>query len=547
MKKGLLKNRRWVKQGKLVPLMLIFAVSFMCFIETTVLNYAYAKNKYQRSKLTRDETDIRADKRKIILATGEDKIVDLDFEPHENSSLAVHIGNPKMLVVQKIKIGEKGTQLVFKPLSAGRTNVTIRDPNGEVKVIFDVRITGSSLLKTKAELYFLLKDIEGLDIKIVGSRIIFDGEVLVPSDYGRIINVLTDETYKGYVTNLVILSPLSLQVLAKRIQKDITNIGTGVNVTTRVVNGKIFLEGTVDSFDQARRAELLATQYLPDLKPADPLVKDETVQRMAGRSMIINLIVVNPPPAKKQEKLVRVTVHFVELAKDYNKVFGFKWEPGFTADPSISIGKTADGTGGASGTSFTGTISSLIPKLQSAQVAGYARILKTGTFIVRSGQPGTLSQQTELPYLQQGPNGQMVPGMANVGLSVSVTPTILGSTEDVKLAMDMSQSNMVGKAPATGAPPVTAKNAIKTSLYVKSNQSAAVAGIFTSDVGTEFNKDDPRPGSFEGGTDPLFSLLRSKAFRKKKSQVVVFVTPQIVENASDATQDLKKNFRVKVQ
>ena len=38
----------------------------------------------------------------------------------------------------------------------------------------------------------------------------------------------------------------------------------------------------------------------------------------------MSYIQLKPPPQKKSEKLVRVTVHFVELSKDYNKVFSFK-------------------------------------------------------------------------------------------------------------------------------------------------------------------------------------------------------------------------------
>ena len=64
-------------------------------------------------------------------------------------------------------------------------------------------------------------------------------------------------------------------------------------------------------------------------------------------------------------------------------------------------------------------------------------------------------------------------------------------------------------------------------------------------MGTEFNKDDPQPGAFAAGTDPLFTLMHSKNYHKKKSQFVIFVTPQIIENASEGTDDLKKNFRVK--
>jgi pilus assembly protein CpaC len=92
-------------------------------------------------------------------------------------------------------------------------------------------------------------------------------------------------------------------------------------------------------------------------------------------------------------------------------------------------------------------------------------------------------------------------------------------------------------------------HSVETKLYVKSNESAAVAGVNGSDVSTSFN-DDPNPGSFEtpnGGGGQLFNLMRSKNFAKKKTQFVIFVTPQIIDNASEGTDDLKKNFRVKVK
>src|SRR6476620_4949200 len=38
------------------------------------------KNKYQKSRLTHDESEATADKRKLLLTTGEDKAIDLDFD-----------------------------------------------------------------------------------------------------------------------------------------------------------------------------------------------------------------------------------------------------------------------------------------------------------------------------------------------------------------------------------------------------------------------------------------------------------------------------------
>lgn len=337
----------------------------------------------------------------------------------------------------------------------------------------------------------------------------------------------------------------------KKIQEDINAFAP--NVKARVVNGFIFLEGSVNNDGELKRATDIAFFYLPELKPNSPMEADPNgVQRpSAPRSPIKSFIIVNPPPPKKQEKLVRVTVHFVELSKDYNRGLGFKWEPGFSTDPQIQFGTTQSGGVGASTFSFSGTIASLIPKLNSLQTAGYARILKTGTVIVRSGQPAKLNEQTEIPYLVQQSNGQSTSTSKGVGLVMAVTPQILGQSEDIQMDINMQQTNLVSLGKNNGAP-ITSNHQVETKLYVKSKESAAIAGVNSSDIGTDFNKGDPGAGSFEGGsggtqTQALFSLMRSKGYRKKKSQFVIFVTPEIIENASEGTEDLRKNFRVKVK
>src|SRR6185369_12963208 len=130
--------------------------------------------------------------------------------------------------------------------------------------------------------------------------------------YGRLLTVIQDKSYADFVLNLTTLSPLAMQVMARRIQDDIVAAGSP-NVKTRVVNGTIFLEGTVDNIDQANRALKLANFYLPDMRPGSLLEKDPTVQRLPPRKLIESFIVVNAPPPRKSEKLVRVTIHFVEL------------------------------------------------------------------------------------------------------------------------------------------------------------------------------------------------------------------------------------------
>jgi pilus assembly protein CpaC len=508
-----------------------------------------AKKNGKRSRLTSDVSEDQADRRRLLLTTGEDKTVDLDFDANTRAE-GISVGNPLLVATTLVKVGDK-RQIVFKPLKAGETNVIVRDADGNIRLIFMVRITGSNLLRIAGEIRDLLRDVEGIDIRIVGPKIILEGEVLVPADYGRIALVVADAAYSGFVMNLTTLSPLGMQVLAKKIESDIKNFAP--NVTTRVVNGVIFLEGSVKSADEAHRADQIARIYLPDMRPTTLIERDDKTSRgpQVPRQMIQNFILIEPPAQKKQEKLVRVTIHFVELSKDYSKFFGFKWEPGFTSEPTISVGQGTSGATSAGGMSFSATISSLIPKLKSAQEAGYARVLKTGTVIVRSGQPAKLDELTQFPFVVAGPNGQVSPGSQPVGLSMGVTPAILGQSEDIQMDLNMNQISLVSLG-SNGAPPVTATHKVETKLYVKSKESAAVAAVNSTDIATAFNKDDPAGGSFNSNqtgqtTDALFTLKHTKDYSKKKSQFVIFVTPEIIENASEGSDDLKRNFRVRVK
>lgn len=511
-------------------------------VETGVPVPKNARERFRRSRLTKDTSEGAADRRRVLLTAGEDKVVDLDFDVEAGPS-GIITGNSTIAMTTLVRIGDQRRQIVFKPLKAGETTVTVRDPEGGIKVIFDVIVTQSNLLRRAGEIRDLLKDIEGIDVKVVGPNVIVDGEILVPSDYARMVSVISTKPYSDIVMPLANLSALALQSLSRRIQEDINTFAP--NVKTRVVNGMVFLEGTVDDINQARRADALAQLYLPEARPGNALAnKDPGAAVIVNRKMVQNFLVVNPPPPKKQDKLVKMTIHFVELSKNYNKTFGFNWAPGFTSDPSISFGQQANGTVGTSSTSFTATLSSLFPKLQSAQDAGFARILKQGSVIVKNDIQGQLAENRDIPIVTTDQNGRQIVNFTSVGLNIKVKPTILGQSEDLQVFIDISQKNVIGES---NGQPLISNRAMNTTLYLKSQESAAIGGFEGTDMSTSFNK-PTSSGSFEGGTTtPIFNLNRSKAYTKSKGQFVVFVTPQLIESASEASEDLKKNFRVKVK
>jgi len=522
-------------------------------------SFAQVKNDSQagasssKKALTRNESEKNAERRDLTLTAGEDKVVDLDVDIGSlPETTFASVANDQIVKIVRVNTADKVSdfrQVVFRGLKAGETTVVVRDQKGEVKIIFRVLVAPSNLDVRMAELRELLRDIEGLEIKIVGQKIVFDGELLVLSDYARLVNVISDKNYADLVINLAIISNLSLEYVKNRIAAD-PNFPQKVSI--RTLNGMLILDGTVESEAEKTLAIDVAKLYVPEVNLSNPLVDKGGARELAQpRGIIQALIKVVPPkqdPAQQQkEKLIRVTVHFVELTKDYNKIFGFTWRPGFTSAPQISIGQDSAEQQAAQAASFSATLSNLFPKLQSAQNAGYARVIKSGTLIVKSGQPADMSENTRFPITIFSPqNGQVSASGEDVGLAFSVTPSIVGQTEDINMDLDLNQKSLVGRAPAAGQAPITASHRVKTKIFVRNGESAAVVGVNSGEVVTQFNKDDPSPGSFAEGTEPLFNLNRSKQYAKKKSQFVIFVTPQLIENAHEGTEDLKKSFRVKV-
>ncbi len=433
--------------------------------------------------------------------------------------------------------------MIFTPSKKGETTVTIRDKEGDIRLILKVVISESNLTRRVQELRDLLKDIEGIEISIVADKIVVDGEVVVLGDLNRLYAVLSDSSYKDIVMNLVTVSPIGLQILGQKIQAEINNPA----VKVRVLNGMFMLEGQVDTAAQRDAAVSAARNMVQGFAlPTFALQGANTpidIRRAAVRDPIVDRISVAPRKPDPPAKMVRITVDFVELSKDYLRNFGFSWIPTLSTDSgSISFGTSTTGGVTSQGNgSISATIGNLFPKLSTAQNAGYARILEESVIVVKQNQSGRIERKMKLPVpFQTITNGAVQTGYnyPTIGLELSIVPTVKAQSEDIELNMDFHYDGLAGR---TSDQPIILTHAYKGDVVVKSSESAAVVNMISNTIATNFNKDPP------GGmpASPLFTLLRSKAFQKNKSQFVVFVTPQLIESSSGGTEDIKNRYGLK--
>ncbi len=117
----------------------------------------------------------------IYLIKDVSKTLYLDFMPGH-----IIIANPKICNFIAIREQKK---IMLIPSGEGTTSLTIQDTTGKVRHQIKIFVKVSDLARIAKELKTLLQDIEGLEIKIIGKKVLIDGEILLPKDFNRIVAV----------------------------------------------------------------------------------------------------------------------------------------------------------------------------------------------------------------------------------------------------------------------------------------------------------------------------------------------------------------------
>ena len=316
----------------------------------------------------------------LNLVVGIKKIVKIDFEADFKNLLRINSVSDKLDIKPVYGLNE----IIFEGKKPSRTNIIIKDKDGQTRLEYSVVITETDQSKTVKELRELIGNLEGIKIEVRAGRVVVDGEIIVPKDIGRLVVAL--EKYQDVLV-FVEPSPHTLELIAKLMQDEIQVSGIK-GVTVRVVNDAFWLEGVVDDRNNKKnRAQNIATALLPD-RIASLAQRTGAVGGSGVPKVLIKNFIEENAKAKNRPlpKLVKIVVQFVELSKDYAKTFGFRWSPTFSGGGgSVTLGKTPAGTiSSSSEGSLTAIISNLFPKLAAAKNAGNARVLQSGMIIVEN-------------------------------------------------------------------------------------------------------------------------------------------------------------------
>jgi len=475
----------------------------------------------------------------ITVPVGLDKVLTLDFD--FSPQLSLSDGN-----ILRVEPDLRKKEITLIGLKAGKTALTIRNNVDEPKLRYIIDVTSDDQSKTVAELKDLIGDVEGIEIGIRGGRIFVGGQIVVPNDIKRVASVL-ESFSSANILRLIEMSPQTQLIIAKEMQEEIQK-NNFKSVTVRVVNRAFWVEGSVSSQDEANVIREITKAYLPEKIEA---ISSSSISAAypEGRSAIVLFLGIDKtqkqeekPPLPKQ---IKINSQFVELKKDYNKVFGFKWSPLMSDDGSqVRIGEKQSGDVATSSQgAFSAVISNLFPRLNSLRSAGYGRVVQSGMVIAKEKQAAEVTRQTEIPTQTLGSPDFSRPVTARSGLSMVVTPSILeDNIVNMNIKINVKAANPVG---ASGVISETT-NSISTEMFVKSGDTAALGGVLQTQDTNNYDRDDPAP--IASGTDAsiprqLFGILRSKSHNQSKNQYVIFITPEIIASASDGVESIKNKFR----
>lgn len=441
----------------------------------------------------------------------------------------------------------KKYKLVVKANGEGdgqTTDLWVYDDKGILMVVYHVTASKENIKRIYDQIKIELKGVEGLKIAVRDNGIVLDGEILLPSDIARINQVISAYPLVFHVQ--YDLSPVLFNVIAEKMEQEINNPNIKVEVINKrfVLKGIVYSEGEYE--DVVSRAKLLLPQYYYVSSVKDP----GGALRSGGGTLssastdfaqlpLIPLLKIEDKE-KEAKKDIKITIHFVEIAKGFEKDFGFKWMPSLSTEGTkmqfdYSAGANATDTASGLTTTLTGIISNFIPKLNSSVNNKKGRVIQAVAITTMDEQEGTVSKTTSYPYTKQTGTGPAT-DFANVGININVRPTLEGKEERIRLGLGVGVDQIVSFDRRGGAP-VTAKNEINTWVMLKSGETAAIAGIVQNSTNSAYGNDP-------GDDNVIINLSRSKNFRTNKTQFVVFLTPEILESASQGSEDIMKKFRV---
>lgn len=405
------------------------------------------------------------------------------------------------------------SEMVINAVSEGTSNLILFGANKQKKELL-ISVLSPDLVLRADELRKVLRDIDGVEVKIVGKQIVIDGQIVKTKDLIRINQLLAS---MRDVVNIVQMSEVMKRIVAEQMQSAINR----PNIHVSVAKSTFLIEGVVPNEEEAQRAEKIAQAYNPNVINA--LVSAKSQER--------------PKPYEKPD-ILEINLTIMEVQKDALKRFGIYWNPDITTQANPSMSHTSNQKWYPYSASVTtdlaytmaGVISNFFPKMRRIHDEGFGRTLMQQTLVTKNGAKAKFFAGSEQPIPVSQSLGNVTIEYKKVGMTLDVTPSI-DPLDNIDTILQMESSTVTGTS-AQGAPIVRTNN-MNTAVNVKRGVTIVLGGLAGERELRSLQNHNP------DNTPTMFQANYDKSRTKEQTEVVVFITPRVVEDVKMAGRDVQ--------
>lgn len=397
--------------------------------------------------------------------------------PIEQGIKRVVIGNDKVIDARPDK---EAHNVLVTGLTEGSSELRVERLAGS-EWVFRVTVR-ADLQGVLDEVKQLLADVEGLEVKVLGDKILIKGVVLTLTDDEKVRRIT--DAYAGTVLNF---AKFDLRRVYKFLEDEILKDLKAASIDTvsaKIANDRVILEGTVISQEEMDRVVKLAQMRLPN---------------------VLNLL-------RIEDAMIETDVRFIQITTDSGSTYGHN------ALDSLNIGSTGSFGGGGTGKSSLsyGVTAGAEAKIKALIASGSASNLVQTHISTKSGEEGRFHSGGEDNIIVSGIQGGDLKTV-DYGIIIRVRP-VLKTREIIENRVYVEVSVPVQKS-KDGL--ILDKFNSEATIVSRKGEAIILSGLFQSLSGRTGNR-TPLLGYI-----PLVDMFFSERTRKgSKKELVAVITPQ---------------------
>jgi len=203
-------------------------------------------------------------------------------------------------------------------------------------------------------------------------------------------------------------------------------------------------------------------------------------------------------------------------------VGNFKLEEGLAPVPFVDMGVVGSSSG--IGIGFVTDYGILDLQLSAMEKTGNGEVVSQPKVVTSDKETAKILKGSEVPYQEASSSGATSTSFKEAALSLEVTPQI---TPDNRIIMEVKVTKDepdFSQAATTGVPAIR-KNEVNAKVLVTDGETIVIGGVFSN---TQTKSVDKVP--FLGDLPFVGRLFRRDLVQDRKSELLVFITPRIMNN-----------------